>query len=223
VTSKSDPYGEGIDKRLAADRARERLQSLVEELTGEGWSQQQIATAAGLPPQYLSDMKRGHRDVTELVARRLGEQHHVDYRWLLGTSDLKAPIASQRSGGGSAWLPVFGHPIAGDPRTHPKWDGSGVEVAGATAAKLARARDPYVLRFGRDDVGGRLHLGDLLLVSQRNAAAAEIHVVKYRGRLFLARRTTGGFERLANGQNMPASSPVKGHCLGVIWSSLVRE
>ena len=218
---------ETLDESTAAGRAQRRLQELLKNLSRQGLTQQRVAAQAGLPSQYLSDIKCGGRHMTELVARRLGEQFHVNYQWLLGTSPTMAPTRAQAqspdssTGSTAKWLPLFPHPIEGEPRENPAWDGTGLEVAGAAAAKLSLATQPYVLRFGHDDPRGRLRQGDFILISQAPAQAAEISVVAYRKRLFLARAAEdGSWERVAKGKQLPPDCPIKGHCLGIVWSSL---
>ncbi len=205
----------------------ERLCDLLERLTQQGISQQQVAIRAGIPPQYLSDIKNGRRPMTELVARRIGHEFQVNYEWLLGTSDTIEPVvlrtSTQQQSGGN-WLPVFPHPITGDPQCHHKWDGTGLQVAGAAAAKLGRLNWPYILRFGADDTRNRLKRGDLVLISQSLSEDAEIHVVECRRQFVLARKKPDGtWERLAKGDRLPASTPVAGYCVGIIWSDLTAS
>ena len=208
----------------SAQLATQRLNQFLKTLHEQGFSQTQVAAKAGLPAQYLSDIKRGQRPMTELVARRLGEEFDTNFQWLLGTSDSMenpSPRSSAFSSGSSVWLPLFSHPIEGEPRAQSTWDGTGVEVAGAAAAKLISSKLPYVLRFSRDDVQGRLRKGDLVLISQAADVEAEINVVRHRKKLFLARRDdTGTWIRVGNGHELPPECPVFGHCVGVVWSPL---
>lgn len=207
--------------------AGERLCELLEQFAQQGISQQQVAIRAGIPPQYLSDIKNGRRPMTELVARRIGHEFQVNYEWLLGMNDTIEPIvlrtSTQPQSSGNL-LPVFPHPITGDPQIHPKCDGTGLPVTGAAAAKLGLLKWPYVLRFGADDCRNRLKKGDFVLISQSLSDDAEIHVVEYRRKLFLARKKTDGtWERLAQGEKLPASTPVAGYCVGIVWSDLTTS
>ena len=208
--------------QTSADRAKERLGEMLELASQQGLTQQAVALRAGLPPSYLSDLKRGHRPMTELVARRLADEFELDYEWLKGTgSTPKRPPAVVSSVGGSMWLPIFPHPIEGVPQENSIWDGTGVELAGSALAKLVRAVDPYVLRFGHHDIQGRLHKKDLILISQDVPKEADIYVVKYRKKAFLARPNGDGkWERVSSGNTMPKTSVIVGHCLGIVWSSL---
>ena len=202
----------------------ERLCDLLERLTQQGTSQQQVATRAGIPPQYLSDIKNGRRPMTELVARRIGHEFQIDYQWLLGASDTMEPImvrtTSHQPSRGNC-LPVFSHPIMGDPQIHPKLDGTELQISGAAAAKLVLLKWPYILRFGADDSRNRLKRNDLVLISQSLSDDAEIHVVECRRQFVLARqKTDGSWERLAKGETLPASTSVAGYCVGIVWSDL---
>ena len=205
--------------------ATERFKQLLDSLLEREFTQGQIATKAGLPPQYLSDIKRGHRPVTELVARRLGEEFDFNYRWLMGISDSMKSSISQPSvaaGGNTILLPILLFPIAGEPRQHEGWKGVCVELAGIAAGKVGLAKYPYVLQFGNNDVEGRLQQGDLVLISQDPNADAEIHVVSYRKKHFLARaKKDGGWIRVANGDTLPSDCPASGHCIGIVWSPLI--
>lgn len=214
-----------VDDLTPPGIAQSRLAELLEALNRKGFTQQQVAAQANVPPQYISDMKHGRRPMTELVARRLSEQLSVSHEWLLGTSDSvvppRVPAHLPNSAVSVVCLPVFPYPIEGEPRAHPKWDGRGLEIVGAAAAKLVSAEQPYVLQFGHNGETGRLRKGDFILVSQAASDSAEISVVKYRKKLFLARRNEGGgWERVANKNTLPADCPIKGHCIGIVWASL---
>jgi plasmid maintenance system antidote protein VapI len=206
------------------DKLRQsRLAEFLELQAQQGLTQQEVAARARVNPQYLSDLKHGRRPMTELVARRLGEEFQIHRDWFLGTSSRMDPGVPRPGaagpGGAAVLVPLFPHPIEGEPRAHPEWDGTSIEVAGAAAARLTLARWPYVVRFDRDDVERRLRAGDLVLVTQEPEDQAEIAVVKYRKRLFLARRSPPHWVRIANGDKLP-KCVVCGHCLGIVWSAL---
>ena len=122
--------------------------------------------------------------------------------------------------GGGDWLPVVSHPIEGNPRVHPKWEGYYVHVPTIAASRLALAENPYVLRYRENDVEGRLHKNDLVLVSQSTNASAEISVVLVGKKCCLARRQGRGWGRVANRQRLGTDCVLVGHCLGVLWSAL---
>ena len=64
-----------------------RLGELLILLGHKGLSQTQIAKRVGTPTQYVSDVKHGRRPLSELFARRLGEEFKVNFLWLLGVED----------------------------------------------------------------------------------------------------------------------------------------
>ncbi|MCA9125191.1 MAG: helix-turn-helix transcriptional regulator [Planctomycetaceae bacterium] len=209
----------------AVGLSAQRLSDLLESLAERGLNQAQVAVKAGLPPQYVSDIKRSRRPMTELVARRLGEEFDVNFQWLMGISNSMenpTPHASTATANSTVWLPLFSHPIEGEPRQHPTWNGAGVEIAGVAAGRIGLTRYPYVLQFGHNDVQGRLRQGDLILISQLQRDEAEIHVVSYRKKSFLARANKdGSWSRVANDNNLPGDCPITGHCIGIVWSALI--
>ena len=71
---------EGAEPSLPARRLVELLQRLGEK----GISQAQVARRANVPAQYVSDVRNERRTLTELFARRLAEEFHFDFEWLLG-------------------------------------------------------------------------------------------------------------------------------------------
>ena len=204
---------------------QQRLEKVLQLLSQQGHTQNQVAQRAGVPPSYLSDVKTGNRVLTELFARRLAEEFRLDYRWLLGdvgtmdSLELGQEVVGEEST--SLWLPVFLHPIRGKPRGLPEWDGASVEVCGAAAARARTATEPYVLRFLVDDRLGRLKKHDLVLISQAINDLAEIQVVRMRRGMYLARKTPAGlWERLAEPEPIGEKVEVLGHALGIVWRSL---
>ena len=204
--------------------AIQRLHEFLEELSLKGYTQTQIATQAGLPPQYLSDIKRGRRPMTELVARRLGTEWKANFQWLMGRSFCPDQPSSSSASASSEdeLLPLFQHPIDGDPQTHPKWKGNFVRVPDAALAKLSFASRPYVLEFQSKDREGRLRKGDMILMSQQPNDRAAIQVVRHGKKSFLVRQTDDGhWSRVADDTILPEDSERIGHCVGIIWSSLL--
>jgi transcriptional regulator with XRE-family HTH domain len=66
-----------------------RLVELLKLLGEKGLNQSQIAKRVGTPTQYLSDVKHERRPMSELFARRLGEEFKVNFLWLLGVEDSR--------------------------------------------------------------------------------------------------------------------------------------
>lgn len=194
----------------------------IEQLIEQGFSQAEIAGAAGVSPQYLSDIRCFRRPLTELIARRIGERFSVDFRLLMG-QESRGPqpgLAAGPSTLAGEWLPVFPQPIEGDPIRHPRWEGTYVQVPAMAAPKLVGAVHPYVLRFRSDDIEGRLHKNDLVLISQRPKESAQIVVVRTGKKCFLCRRKAAEWLRVANGQVLTGACEVVGHCVGILWSAL---
>ena len=208
----------------ASTDATQRFGEFLELLSQQGYKQSQIASKVGLPAQYISDIKCGRRPLTELVARRLGEQFDVGYEWLLGTSLSMEGTRSSASmpAENAIWLPVFSDPIEGEPRTHPKWTGTSIEVTGFVAAKLLAAKRPYVLQYGQKNAEGRLRNSDLILISQARCDDAEFQVIRHRKMSVLARAGEDGcWIRAADGRELPSNSSVIGHCVGIVWAPLL--
>ena len=211
------------------DVCRRRLQELLDTLSAEGVTQQQVAIRAGVPPQYLSDVRCGRRDLTELFARRVGGEFGVDYQWLMGGTgpmDAVPPEGSvagraEARAGGLLILPVLHALVEGEPRDSPLWDGSLFEVGGAAAAAAGRARQPYVLRVNADDREGRLRAGDLVLISQEPSDRAELGVIRLEGRLVLARGLrSAGWHDLTTGEILAGKVEMIGCCRAIVWALL---
>jgi transcriptional regulator with XRE-family HTH domain len=201
-------------------RANESLEALFNQLAEQDYSQAQIAGAIGVAPQYISDIRCGRRPLTELVARRIGEKFHVDYRTLMGLDKSLQPGLTLGPSTNDAWLPILPHPVQGEPTQHPRWNGTYVQVPALAASKLVGAVHPFVLRFGNDDCENRLHKNDLVLISQSPNEKAQISVVRSGRKCFLCRRNGSGWVRVANGQVLTGNCVVVGHCIGVLWSAL---
>jgi hypothetical protein len=206
--------------------SQQRLVNLLEKLSNQGVNQVQVASRTGIPTQYLSDIKHARRPMTELVARRIGGEFSINYKWLMGQSELMDSSESLSESSVTTrfpGVPVFPHPIEGEPRSHKDWDGTMIELSGPAAGKLTTAQSPYILRFAHDDHAGRLHRGDLVLISQTSNPNAEIFVVRHRKKAFLTRKNNNGtWSRVANGVVLPESCPCIGYAVGIIWSSLME-
>jgi hypothetical protein len=202
----------------------QRLNQLLAKLAEQGVSQKEVAFRAKVPPAYLADVKAGSRTLTELFARRLQEEFAVDYLWLLGQSNtmqMKRAVGTADLGSRHILLPVLAHLIDGDPRAHRLWEGSVLEVVGATATKADVAHLPYVFRCGSDDRQGRLRRADLILITQKIDVNAEIQLIKQAGKILLARRTSAHkWKPLLLNQRIPTEPIVVGHAVGILWGGL---
>lgn len=205
---------------------RERLRQFLVEMAIIGLTQQAVAARAGVPSQYLSDVKNGRRLLSELLARRLNEEFGVDHVWLMtgeGTmTPPRVPRAETRPQDAEVvMVPIVGQPIVGDPRISLAWDGSLVALTGPPAMKAKQASHAYILRLHHDDFTGRLRKGDLVLISQGNLEFGEIQVIQTRGLPVLARRGKGGaIIPLKNGKAIAAGATVLGTCVCIVWAAL---
>jgi hypothetical protein len=187
------------------------------------------AARTHLPPPGIPRIRvGGERELSALISlgSLIGDlAYRLDYRWLMGDLRSKEPAeigsTATTAGSGSIWVPVLPHPALGSPQAYKAWDGTFFELCGFAAARVRTATYPYILRFGRDDHTGRLKKGDLILVSQARNETAEVQVIKYRSRLFLARRLPdNGWERVAEKGRLVGTVEPAGHAVGIIWGSL---
>ena len=201
-----------------------RFKEILGELAHRGITQRQAAVELNVPAQYVSDVKNGHRNLTEQFARRIAERYDLNFIWLMtgeGAKSIPRHEAGVTLRTDTILLPVLSEPTSGDPAQCSAWDGSKIALSGAAEAMAARASRPYVLRVARDDVAGRLRKHDLILVSQEPDDSATLAVVQHRGRCLLAQRAGKG-ERKAidTGRRVAANATVVGRCLGIVWASL---
>ena len=211
--------------------AQQRVTEFLEGLVSTGTNHRTIGSLLDVPVQYLSDYKQGRRFVSEAIARRFEEHFGVNAQWLLAESDLKEALSPPKltpaSDVTAFKLPIFSHPIEGDPQAHPQWEGMFGEVLGVAAVKLRVAKHPYLLLFGADDAQGRVARGNLLLMSQAtlppNAAMESvIQVIRHGRGLYLARRKANAWHRLATAHSEPIAEncTVHGHVMGIVWADL---
>ena len=207
---------------------RERLQRILNDLTNQGLTQAEIAGRLCVPPQYLSDMRNGHRTVSELFARRVSEEFSVDYEWILhGRGTGQKPVATPTGpADGRMLLPVLSAPCLGDPRISAAADGSLVEISGPAAVAAAQAQSPYLMRLGVNVHTLGLRKDDLLLMSQRDEGPEHKLVVvqpEKGGRgtekpLHLARRMSKGrYVSMASSRALRGNCGVVGCSVGVAW------
>lgn len=219
-------------------RSRERISQLLQELSRHGQPQRAVANQLGIPNQYLTDYKNGRRRLNEAVARKLeaefGEKWNFTASWLMGETLEEPPAPPEAAQSDEivqstapAQLPVFFHPIEGDPYNHPKWNGFLIEVSGAAKATLRLAKHPYVLQFGATDRENRIQSGDMLLMSQLPPLDSiriqtAIQVIRHGRGMYLARRVKDGWQRLAKEfPTIPLKDcTVHGHAVAIIFGAL---
>jgi transcriptional regulator with XRE-family HTH domain len=207
-------------------RRNRRVCDLLAELEKVGLTQREVAERAGVPSQYLSDVKAGRRGLTELFARRLAQEFGVDHRWLMtGEGSLTPPCVGQPTHGRlpstAAHVPVLSEPVIGDPRTSPSWDGSWLELVGPAAVAAQSGRDSYILRLARGDDSGRMRANDMVLVLQDETPAASVAFVQHSTGPLLARRAANGIWRgLDSGAAFGNAPAIVGYCVGLVWAPL---
>jgi transcriptional regulator with XRE-family HTH domain len=212
----------------------ERVAGVLEDCRSKKIWQTELAKRLGIPKQYLTDYKKNRRTIGESVARRWEDAFGVNWQWLTGRSNEKEPEAVQIAGAAKrsngVWLPIFDHPIEGEPRDQPKWAGITAEVVGAAATKAKHGALPYLLKFGANDHQQILQKGDLLLMSQAAVVTHSrieevVHVIQYGRGMYLVRRTSRGWQRLASAYSrhlIPFDRcTVCGHVLAIVYRSLI--
>lgn len=209
------------EKSKVLQLRQERVRWLIEQLVQKcRMTQHQIAQRASVTSQYLSDVKNGQRTLTEPFAHCLADTFGVDYLWLLGQGSDPAPVTLRGSAATltkSLQLPLLGELVEGDPRDGDGWDGAMIELAGAAAAKAAKAQQPYIVRFAGQDPLGRLRKGDLLLISQVVASTAELQILRQHTQLILARCKNTGWQPLTGEKILAGPLSQVGWCLGIVW------
>ena len=195
--------------------ARKRFAAFVAKMADAGVTQQELARRTGVPAQQISDVKHARRPMTEVVARRFGEQFGVDYDWFLGQDSSKEggpgldpmdAVARDPRGRAAeeqqvARLPVHIEPIEADPFDPARWGGGLIPVIGPAAVAAQASSRPYVLRVSEDDCRGRLKRGDMVLVLQEpnRTDVGNIGVIRSGGNLLLALAQGGGMENACRG------------------------
>jgi transcriptional regulator with XRE-family HTH domain len=212
-----------VEPQVAA--RRERFSQVLDALEKQGLSQREIAMRACVPPQYFSDVKLGRRSLSELFARRLGEEFDVDHIWLMtGTGSMKRPRAwtADAETKRSMLIPILNQPIAGEPRQAPHWDGSLVELAGPAIPATAAAIMPYALRLADNDLSGRLKKGDIILISQSDGGAHDLAVLRKADALVLAWRKRGPkrYVSLQTGKPLAGDPEILGNGTAILWAPL---
>lgn len=221
MTKKGDADAERSER---VERLKQALRKIARE---QGLTQKQIAARLGIPPQYLSDVKRNRRAVAELLARRFGQEFRMRHEWLLHgeePSELqteRADVERAAVSGGNVFLPILRRPCVGDPLKSRFWERSHVELTGPAAAVAGRCSQPYVLRVEHGERGGRLKRDDVVLISQTPNANSQYQIVVHRR---LPRLVHLGRDRrlrlLEGGDPVPEATRRVGCCRGIVWASL---
>jgi hypothetical protein len=211
-----------IDDPENASRA-ERLTTILGHLKDEGLKQSQVANELNVPSNYLSDLKRKQRVITEPFARMLSSQFGFSFTWFW-TGRGKAQVPSIRTEGTrpehSAMLPILSQLHAGPPREGETWDGSLLPLAGRSAEEASNATLPYILRVSAADATVKLPENALILISQSTSKSSGIAVVRSRGSLMLAREEGDRWVAVRKSRRISEKAEHVGYALGIVWSPL---
>jgi transcriptional regulator with XRE-family HTH domain len=213
----------------------ERLRALLKRVTREHeLFQTDVAERLGVSPQYLSDVKRGRRPLSERIAWRIEDTFGVNHLWLLhgqGEAGEVTPPPRRVAGARAerTALPVLPSLEWGDPRQSMKWRGLLMELGGPAAAASCRATDPYLLHLDYDAPKANLKENDLLLISQEDepgdheiVVLAQVERAEDGARSLLLARRDGetDFTALRPHARIKDDPQIVGLCLGVVWRSL---
>ncbi len=196
----------GTDHR---DSTRERLTNIYAGMINSiGLTGREIAKISGTRPQYISDIKRRQRPLSQEMFMRTLLGLYGSYKWLI-SGDLA--IDTQRiislypyisaPGRETLPLPVFQRPFMGPKMTVDDWDGYFICVTSPVKERAKKMHEPYVLHLPFNDRSGRLRKGDYLLVDQTASADATYVLIKSGWGVKLVRKIEAGFEDVENGEH----------------------
>lgn len=222
---------------IAADSAisatltpeREKLTAIYADMLSEiGLTGREIARLSGTRPQYISDIKRRQRPLSQDMFMRTLLGLFGEYKWLISgnlpmdTERIKAlyPYISNPDSEVCP-LPVFQRPFMGPKMTVDDWDGSFFCVTNPIKDMVKQMRNPYVLHLPFNDKSGRLKRGDYLLVNQTNSSDANYVLVKSGWGVKLVRRVETMFEDVESGEQRPGDEvQIIGNVAMLIYGAL---
>ncbi len=216
LDSGPDEFSEAKQRRRPGPRpkrpeqVKERLIQRFDELLGSvGLTGREIAKISGTKPQYISDIKRRQRPLSEDMFMRTLHGLFGDYGWLM-TKDLEVDsrnlmrfyphIAANNDRVKS--LPVLREPFVGPVMAKGEWNGEVMDLTPPAATRAQAVTKPYILRLSFDSLGGRLRRGDLLLVGQGDRPEARLVLLKTGWAMKLAKRVDSGFEDVDSGERI---------------------
>ena len=202
---------------------RQRFLQIVERIRQQGLTRKDIARRLGLGTSYFSDISSGRREVSELTARRIGDEFNVDFQWLRnGIGGDAQPVVRLAPPAAVMELPVLQGLCTGDPLESVHWSGGKIDVAGPGAEAARRATHPYVFRIPAYVVDVcHFKEGDLVLISQSDNPSASFGVIRMSGGPEVAIKDHIQKMWKALGGDVKDSRRIRlGWIMGVIWSSL---
>lgn len=183
------------------EKVRERLTHVYEDMLKTiGLTGREIARLSGTRPQYISDIKRRQRPLSNDMFLRTLTGLYGEYKWLI-TGDLVRdtkhiidfyPYIS-RGDGELFPLPVLERPFVGPTMTPDEWDGTFFCVTSLAADRARKMTNPYILHLPFSEKGGRFRQGDYLLVEQADNPESKFVLVKNGWGVKLTRRAPEGF------------------------------
>lgn len=183
------------------ETVRDRLTHVYENmLKNIGLTGREIARLSGTRPQYISDIKRRQRPLSNDMFLRTLAGLFGDYKWLI-TGDLVKDTKHivdfyphiSKADAEFFPLPVLERPFVGPTMTTDEWDGSFICVTAVAADRARVMTMPYLLHLPFNEKGGRFRQGDYLLVEQADRPEAKFVLVKNGWGVKLARRMPDGF------------------------------
>lgn len=204
---------------------RKRFVDLINELRARGISQRALAEKLEMHPQYISDIKRGIRPVSDNFTNHIAKKLSPELVRILFTGasqpgDLRRLMAGSPTDQ-SVELPVLHSPIAGNPKSSTVWNGDTMTLAGIGAIAAREAKRPYVLALQHVDVWGRLRPDDRLLISQKPVPGREVCLLQTRAGIVLARKRKGSVWRpIKTGKVLKESAKLVGSVVAIIWARL---
>ncbi len=190
-----------------SDTDREKLTSLyVDLLRSVSLTGREIARLSGTRPQYISDIKRRQRPLSDEMYMRTLMGLYGPYKWLI-TGDLE--LDTRRvivmfphiygNSGVTVALPVLGRPFVGPKMTKTDWDGGFYCVASPVMERSKTMRNPYILSLPFNDRSGRLRQGDYLLVDQDASPKSNCLLIKSGWGVKLVRKNQDRYEDVETG------------------------
>lgn len=167
----------------------------------------EIARLSGTRPQYISDIKRKQRPLSDEMYTRTLVGLFGDYKWLISgdfdtdTSRIVTlfPYIRQFDGPVMA-LPVLDRPFAGPKMTAGDWDGAFFCVASPVRERAKAMHNPYILHLPFNDRSGRLRRGDYLLVDQKESIISTCLLAKSGWGVKLLRKNGDIYEDVESGE-----------------------
>ena len=209
------------DRDCLTDMYMELLRSV--RVTGR-----EIARLSGTRSQYISDIKRRQRPLSNEMYSRILAGLFGKYKWLmcgdfaLDTAHIIALFPFIREPGDSCMaLPVLQRPFVGPTMASGDWDGTFFQVAPPIREQAEAMHEPYILHLPFNDRTGRLRRGDYLLIDQRRTGAlSHCLLVKSGWGVRLIRKNGDGYEDVENGAAVDEDFDIVGNVALILLGAI---